>query len=55
MEEHPFTILEAKDFPFRIQLMVSETAGSCRGLNAGFFDAKGNRGQIVTAENFFRK
>jgi len=55
MEEHPFTILEAKDFAFRIQLMVSETAGCCRGLNAGFFDAKGNRGQIVTAENFFEK
>lgn len=26
MEEHPFTILEAKDFSFRIQFMVSETA-----------------------------
>ena len=25
MEEHPFTILEADDFQFRIQLMESET------------------------------
>ena len=47
MEEHPFTILEAKDFQFRIQLMESETTKADSGLNAGFFDRKGNRCRIL--------
>ncbi len=48
MEEHPFTILEAQDFQFRIQLMESETPNACSGLNAGFFDRKGNRCRITS-------
>ena len=48
MEEHPFTILEADNFQFRIQLMESETTNTCNGLNAGFFDRKGNRCRIMT-------
>ena len=51
MEEHPFTILEAKDFHFRIQLMESEAAKGCSGLNAGFFDRRGNRCRIVALQN----
>lgn len=47
MEEHPFTILESDKYRFRIQLMISETEGSCaRGLNSGFFRKKGNFGWI---------
>lgn len=51
MEEHPFTILEAKDFPFRIQLMESETTKADDRLNAGFFNRKGNRCRIVSQSN----
>ena len=46
MEEHPFTILEASDFNFRIQLMESETASGDTRLNAGFFRKKGNTCKI---------
>ena len=53
MEEHPFTILEANDFQFRIQLMVSETAGHCPGRNAGFFSKKGNRCRIMSVKDYF--
>lgn len=48
LEEHPFTILESKDFQFRIQLMESETTKADSGLNAGFFDRKGNRCRILS-------
>ena len=48
MEEHPFTILEAKDFQFRIQLMESEAAKADSRLNAGFFARRGNRCRIVS-------
>lgn len=46
MEEHPFTILEASDFDFRIQLMESETAVEDFRTNAGFFQKKNNRSRI---------
>ena len=46
MEEHPFTILEASDFHFRIQLMESETARTDARINAGFFRKKGNTCKI---------
>ena len=52
MEEHPFTILEADTFKFRIQLMESETSKSDSGLNAGFFEHKNNRCRIVTPKMF---
>lgn len=53
MEEHPFTILEAKDFLFRIQFMISEvpvskTAPSSIPLNGGFFKKRGNRCRIAS-------
>lgn len=48
MEEHPFTILEAKDFAFRIQFMESWTPGGDRRLHAGFFSGRGNRSRILT-------
>ena len=51
MEEHPFTILEAKDFSFRIQLMMSETADDSSRLNAGFFKKRGNRSWIASDFN----
>lgn len=51
MEEHPFTILESKDFQFRIQLMESETTKADSGLNAGFFDRKGNRCRILSPKD----
>lgn len=47
MEEHPFTILESKTFQFRIQLMESETKHLGHGLNAGFFNKKGNKCHIT--------
>lgn len=52
-EEHPFTIsmLEYDNYDFRIQLMVSETDGTAKFLNQGFFkgSSKGikNRGWIA--------
>ena len=49
MEEHPFTLLESKDFHFRIQLMESYTPKTTRGLNAGFFEKKGNHRRILDA------
>lgn len=47
VEEHPFTMMEAEDFTFRIRFMVSV----CRkekemGRNCGFFEGKGRRGWI---------
>jgi len=48
MEEHPFTILEASDFCFRIQLMESETPSADARINAGFFKKKGNRSRILS-------
>lgn len=59
-EEHPFTILEAEDYPFRIQFLVSESTGRKLGRNSGksgknssqpgrksgFFKGKGRRGWI---------
>ena len=47
MEEHPFTILEADNFHFRIQLMESETSKGHTSLNAGFFTRRGNRSRIT--------
>lgn len=47
MEEHPFTILEAKDFSFRIQFMMSKASDSS-GLNMGFFKKRDNQGLIVS-------
>lgn len=46
-EEHPFTILDSKDFKFKIQLMVSNTKTACCGLNAGFFRHNGTS-EIIT-------
>lgn len=45
-EEHPFTIMDYKDFEFKIQLMVSETKRKNAGLNAGFFEEHENSGTI---------
>ena len=47
MEEHPFTVLEASDFQFRIQLMESETSASDLRINAGFFRKWRNRSRIT--------
>lgn len=49
MEEHPFTILEAGNFSFRIQLMESETPDGDIRINAGFFRKKGNQNRIRKA------
>lgn len=46
VEEHPFTILEAKDYHFKIQFMVSETKASTHPLHYGFFKKPGNSGRI---------
>lgn len=46
-EEHPFTIMEAKDFNFRIQFMVSDCKDGCQIPNAGFFRGKGRSGKII--------
>ena len=46
VEEHPFTILEAQDYSFRIQFMVSETKASRHPLHFGFFHKSGNTGRI---------
>lgn len=46
VEEQPFTKMEAEDFGFRIQYMVSG-AKKNPGLNSGFFKGKGNQGRIV--------
>lgn len=48
MEEHPFTILEAKDFSFRVQFMVSESKQHAASLNAGFFKKRGNHCRIAS-------
>lgn len=45
-EEHPFTILEAEDFNFRIQFMVSESKGVSGIRNLGFFKGRKNKGRI---------
>lgn len=46
VEEHPFTRLEAEDFSFRIQYMVSRGKISGKGLNSGFFKGKQRAGSI---------
>lgn len=45
-EEHPFTILEAEDFVFGIQFMVSVSRQETDIPNFGFFRGIGNRGWI---------
>lgn len=45
-EEHPFTILEAEDFNFRIQFMVSVSKDDSKIRNSGFFKGRKNRGWI---------
>lgn len=50
VEEHPFTRMEAEDYAFRIQFMVSEFDKSFQGkaeMNGGFFRGKGRRGWIA--------
>lgn len=51
MEEHPFTILEAGDFSFRIQFMVSEASVNSAALHIGFFKKRGNRSRIASDLN----
>ena len=46
MEEHPFTVLEAEDFSFRIQFMVSVSKKDSERYNGGFFKGRKNRGWI---------
>lgn len=48
-EEHPFTLMEAEDFVFRVQFMVSE-CGKYRitGKNCGFFHGKHREGYILS-------
>ena len=46
MEEHPFTLLEAEDFSFRIQFMVSVSKKDSERYNGGFFKGRQNRGWI---------
>lgn len=53
VEEHPFTVLEAEDISFRIQLMVSEVEYGQNTLNAGFFDGMGRCGKIVEVDRDF--
>lgn len=55
MEEHPFTILESSNFPFRIQLMESETRNGDQRINAGFFRKRGNRRRIVKMEDITKR
>lgn len=45
-EEHPFTILESKDFKFKIQLMISECREKHPRKNAGFFKGYQRKGKI---------
>lgn len=53
VEEHPFTILEADNYSFRIQFMVSETTDAGEHpLNYGFFNKNGNRGRIEETLDF---
>ncbi len=47
-EEHPFTILESKDFNFKIQCMVSECKQKKVKRNSGFFHGLGRKGWIRT-------
>ncbi|MBO5461232.1 MAG: DUF3878 family protein [Ruminococcus sp.] len=51
-EEHPFTILEAEDYCFRIQFMVSETTASTHPLNYGFFRKHSNCGRVEKSLEF---
>ena len=46
MEEHPFTLLEAEDFSFRIQFMVSVSKKDSERYNGGFYKGRQNRGWI---------
>ncbi|MEE1086161.1 MAG: DUF3878 family protein [Schaedlerella sp.] len=54
VEEHPFTILEADDYSFRIQFMVSETDADEHPLHYGFFEQKGNHGRIEETLDFLK-
>ena len=47
-EEHPFTILDAEDYRFRIRFMVSEYPVSHEppGVCPGFFRKRGYQGYI---------
>lgn len=45
-EEHPFTVMENKDYVFKIQLMMSKCSIPNAGRNAGFFTGKGRKGKI---------
>lgn len=47
VEEHPFTILEAETFKFRIHLMVSQTGKNGESMQSGFFRGRGNKGYII--------
>lgn len=55
VEEHPFTILEADNYFFRIQFMVSETDDSEHPLNYGFFKKDGNRGFVTETLDFLNE
>lgn len=52
VEEHPFTVLEAENFSFRIQFMVSETTASEHPMHFGFFKKTGNNGRIEETLDF---
>lgn len=52
-EEHPFTVMEAEDFHFRIQYMVSRSRPGT-GINRGFFTARGNEGLIFRDLTFLK-
>ncbi|MDD3747043.1 MAG: DUF3878 family protein [Anaerostipes sp.] len=51
-EEHPFTVLEADDFTFQIQLMISECKDKIPELNSGFFQSRHRRGTVIGGEEF---
>ena len=54
-EEHPFTVMEADDFHFRIQFMVSSCACPGEGINRGFFTCRANEGLIFRDLNFLEE
>lgn len=54
-EEHPFTILEAENFQFRIQFMVSTGKLSDKGINSGFFKGRNRMGRIEKNLDFLEE
>lgn len=55
-EEHPFTIMEADDFGFRLQYMVSRGRKKQQfGRNGGFFKGKGREGWIEQNLDFLKR